>query len=238
MTVSPAMSLKGVSKTYGTNQVLSDITLDIEPGTLTIVTGHNGSGKSTMLNIMSGLTSPDMGEVTVFGATVGSAQASSAIARLLEYPIVASALRARDIPTIMQLDQAEHHRFRLILEAMGTPLDARIGRMSRGTLTRSMVAGAFSQNAKIVLLDEPTVGLDLHAETILHDLIGRAVGAGVAVVVATHHLGLISPKEIDKFVALERGRIEWSGRIDLAPSGDLSGFAFNSFATTGNDDED
>ncbi|WP_416903403.1 ATP-binding cassette domain-containing protein [Micromonospora echinospora] len=169
MTSFPAVDIVGLTKTYGGRNVLDQLSLRVERGSRTVVLGHNGAGKSTLLEIIATLRTPTSGRVTVEGCEtveqarevrrlIGLTPQSDALdplattAEVLEFQRAvlglgrrSAARRTRELLDLFGL--AEHH---------GT----RISRLSGGTRRKVDLAVALVAEPPVVILDEPTTGLD------------------------------------------------------------------------------
>jgi zinc/manganese transport system ATP-binding protein len=201
--------LDQVGVTHGSVSALRDITLDIRPGEVVAVSGANGSGKSTLLGVLAG-TQQHTGTV------------SRADAIRVAYVVQRSAvpeglpLTVHDVVAMGRWSSLGHWRparadDRTIVEeslaALGLGALARrpLRTLSGGQRQRTLVAQGLAQRADVLLLDEPTVGLDAEADELIRDAIERERRRGVAVVHATHDAAVI--REATRVVALVDGRL-------------------------------
>ena len=211
-----------LTKTYpGGVTALDGLDISLEAGTIGLV-GANGAGKSTLFRILLGLTRPDSGTVRVAGIDVGKdpigvrsklgfmpehdclptdQSAADVVATLGEIgglPARAARQRASDILDLVGLDEA---RFR--------PIEG----FSTGMRQRAKLAQALVADPSIVLLDEPTAGLDPAGRHEMLDLVRRLAGFGITVVMATHLLDDVQAT-CDQVVMIDAGRLVASGRTE------------------------
>ena len=207
-----------VSKRYGDTDVLTDVSFDIPPGTVTGLLGPNGSGKSTVMRTMVGLTIPDAGSVTFDGSayrdlplpgrhvgtlldptahhpgrSVDATIASAAI--LMDIPLA----RARDLTASLGLSTVGRRRF---------------GALSLGMKQRVALALALLGQPRYLILDEPMNGLDIDtADWLRRTLIDHARRTGGAVLVSTHLLHELQTFA-DRIVVVSEGVISHTGAVD------------------------
>lgn len=186
--------LTGVAFGYARTPVFSGLTLSIEPGALTAVLGANGSGKSTLLNLLAGVLRPDRGEVRVdVGDTAYAVQRSQASDT---FPMTAAEAvmmgRWRRLGLLRRPDKADH----AIVENWITELGLNelrhrtLGELSGGQRQRVLLAQALAQEAPLLLLDEPTTGLDTASGALVIAHLRRLADTGKTVVAATHDAAL------------------------------------------------
>ena len=211
---------RGLTKTYSGASVraLDGLDISVEPGTIGLV-GANGAGKSTLFRILLGLTRPDAGTVVVDGLDVGAdpvavrsrlgfmpehdclptdQSAADVVATLGEIaglPARAARQRASDVLDLVGLDEA---RFR--------PIEG----FSTGMRQRTKLAQALVADPTLVLLDEPTAGLDPAGRHEMLELVRRLGTFGISVVMATHLLDDVQAT-CDQVVMIDAGRLVAAG---------------------------
>jgi ABC-type multidrug transport system ATPase subunit len=184
------LRIEGVYKRLGGRTVVDGIDLACEPGTICVVTGDNGTGKSTLLRMIAGVLEPDRGLVEIAGASL--ARAPEAARQKLGYvPEAANPpghMTGEELFALVQalkqappLDPAR--RTALGLETIAAE---RIARLSLGQRRRVCLAAALIGNPAVLVLDEPTNGLDRAGVTTLVALLEAERAAGAIIVVATH----------------------------------------------------
>lgn len=203
----PVLSLKDIVLSYGAERVLDSVSLDVYPGEVLGVRGVNGAGKSTLLGIMAGLIAPDSGTRTV------SPELKSRIALVPQEIALYPSLTGRQNLEFW----AEAYGLK------GAPKKARIGYLlkelnlqdkarkrvetySGGMQRRLNMAAALVVTPKLLLLDEPTVGLDTESVSIMLSLITRLRNAGCAVVLVSH-AGDEMKLACDRVLELKDGRL-------------------------------
>lgn len=205
----PAIDLERVSYTYPPGGVgehgveaLRDITMRVEPGTRLGILGPNGGGKSTLIQIMLGMLEPSTGTVRVFGHTPARARRDGLIGYLpqriradLDWPlsveqVVAMPLRARTTG-FAKLDADAHEAIERAIELLQlTDLkNRRVGALSGGQVQRVMIARAISTRPKLLVLDEPMLGVDVAGQQRFASLIDTiSTELGLTTIVVTHDM--------------------------------------------------
>lgn len=219
MSVAPAVEARGIRFGYGGAPVVDGLDLGVDAGQFVVLTGPNGSGKSTLIKLLVGLLSPDRGEVLVLGRpathratqkNVGYAPQSSpgrmvlpvSVAELVEAGVTPSAsLLARPGPE----DRAEIETA-LGSVGLGDLANECVFELSGGQQQRAVIARALVGNKPVLVLDEPTTGIDpAFRPRMVEDLRKRADG-GAAVLVVSH-----DPDDFhdvcDRILFMEEGRL-------------------------------
>ncbi len=219
------IELRGLSVELGGAQVLEDIDLEVAAGTWTSVIGPNGSGKTTLLRAVAGLI-PFSGEVRLDGVATGSI-ARRELAMLVAYvpqdPVFPTEMLVKDYvllgrtPYIHYLETESRHDRAVaasVLEAAGLELfiNRSLGSLSGGEQQRAIVARALAQEAPVLLLDEPTTGMDIGYQQQIFELVDslRARG-GLTVLSAIHDLTLAGQFS-DHLLLIDSGRSCAAGR--------------------------
>jgi ribose transport system ATP-binding protein len=199
-TSGPALSLKGVSKTFGAVQALRDVSIDCLPGEIHALVGENGSGKSTLLGIASGFLAPDRGTVEIDGRPLG--RASPAKARALglgiayqDYSHVLDLTVAENLYlAVPPDDRPPHHELVAwasgLLAPFGIAVDPTATARSLVLAQRQMfeVVKALLTRPRVLLLDEPTTALGPQEVERFHQLVLEHAKADVAIVYVSHRL--------------------------------------------------
>jgi ABC-type Mn2+/Zn2+ transport system ATPase subunit len=196
---------------YGRHVVLSDVSLEIAAGDFVGVVGPNGSGKTTILRSLLGLLPPLSGTVTADRkrrfAYVPQVEELNAFWPLTVREVVALAHRSRHVMGRLSEEQ-ETAIDRAIKRAGIVDLEnSRYDELSGGQRQRTLLAQALSQNPEVLLLDEPTRGLDAKAERDLLDLLSDVnEKEGMAIVLVTHTLA-IPINTTEKILLVHDGRV-------------------------------
>jgi simple sugar transport system ATP-binding protein len=223
--VTPALQLRGVGKSFGSVIALRDITLHVDPGTVTCVLGDNGAGKSTLIKILSGVHQPSEGEFLVNGQVTSFSSPRDALGAGI-------ATVFQDLATVPLMSvwrnfflgnepRVGFGPFKLLdkgkakkvareeLLAMGIDIrdqEQPVGTLSGGERQAVAIARAVYFGAKVLILDEPTSALGVRQSGVVLKYILNARAKGVAVVFITHnphHAHLVG----DRFYLLNRGRM-------------------------------
>ena len=216
----PALAISGVSHLYGRRKALDDVTFAIAPASFTVLLGLNGAGKTTLFSLITRLFATRRGAIRIFGHDVGVEPGA--------------ALRVLGVvfqPRTLDLDLSvmQNLMFHAALHGIGAPeargrahavldeieLSARAGdkvrELSGGQVRRVEIARALLHRPRLLVLDEPTVGLDINARAAMLARVRGLAAAGVAVLWATHLVDEIA--EGDDVVILHEGRVLAHGPV-------------------------
>jgi ABC-type sugar transport system ATPase subunit len=202
--MSDLIALSGISKSFGPVKVLKDVGFDVKPGEVHALLGENGAGKSTLIKIMAGVISADSGEMKVNGQAVRFASPREAAAHgiatvyqeLLLFPelTVAENIYLGHAPKtrLGTLDwPAMRAGARALLDSLDSPdldVDVLVGKLSVANRQRVEIAKALSQDAKLVIMDEPTAALaDADAKRLMA-VVKMLRDRGVGIVYVSHRL--------------------------------------------------
>jgi zinc transport system ATP-binding protein len=220
----PFVELEGVGVSYGEVRVLDGINLTVEPGDFLGIIGPNGSGKTTLLRVMLGLLEPQEGSVRLFGQPpsafrewrrLGYVPQRAALDPSLPvtvWEVVASGLVA-SLGLLQRIGRAQRARVTDALARVGMEAHARarIGALSTGQQQRVLIARALVSDPELIILDEPTGGVDPEAQTsfyaMLHHLNRERE---VTLVLVSHDIGVVA-KQVTKLACLNR-RLIFHGR--------------------------
>ena len=233
-----ALEVDRVSHRYGLRVALDDVSLTVRQSSFTVLLGLNGAGKSTLFSLITRLYAIRSGHIRIFGHDV----ASEPGAALSQLGVVFQS-RALDIDISVRQNLMYHAALhgigsRRANELIAQVLDRvamtdrsldRVGNLSIGQMRRIEIARALLHQPRLLLLDEPTVGLDIKARAdILDHVRVLSSGQGIGVLWATHLID--EAKAGDDVVVLHKGRVLAHGALDdivgQAGAGDLGG-AFN-----------
>jgi ABC-2 type transport system ATP-binding protein len=190
-----AIDVKGLNKSFGDKRVVKDLTIQVEQGRITGFLGPNGSGKTTTLRMICGLLTPDSGSGTCLGLDI--LKDARAIKRQTGY--MTQKFSLYDDLTIEEnllftarvydLDD-RRNRVRGALDQLGLTnrRNQAAGTLSGGWKQRLALAACVLHDPKLLLLDEPTAGVDPKARRAFWDEIHRLAGEGMTVMVSTHYM--------------------------------------------------
>ncbi len=191
---------KDLGKRYGRRRVLSRVSFGVEAGEVYALAGPNGSGKTTIIRLVTGLAFPSEGEVRLLGENVHEAgwRARRSLGAVVEapaafYPHLTGRQNLERMAWMSGLSGATA-RIREVLARLEllAVADQRVGSYSLGQRQRLGIAAAILARPRVLVLDEPTSGLDPDGIQKVHELLAGEASQGVAVLVSTHHLREIS----------------------------------------------
>ena len=185
------LEVKKVSKAYEKNEVLKEVTFAVKEGEITALVGPNGSGKTTLVRAVTGLVGFDSGEVTILGAKAGSDNARSVSSVSLDNPVLYDDISALEhLEFSARINGLENWEIRakelLVLFGLLERQDDLPSSFSRGLRQKVALSMALIRPHKLLILDEPFVGLDQKGKTALILQIKEEAKSGVEVLVATH----------------------------------------------------
>ncbi|MCM6773497.1 zinc ABC transporter ATP-binding protein AztA [Nocardia sp. CDC159] len=187
---SPAVRIDSLSAGYRSGLVLRDITATIPAARVTAVVGPNGSGKSTLLGVIAGVLAPRTGTIHRTGAhRPALVPQHSAIPATLPITVRDTVAMGRWAHRgLRRLDRADRETVRDCMSRLGILELAhrRLTDLSGGQRQRALLAQALAQQSDLLLLDEPTTGLDNEARQAISDIVRAQSAAGVTVVHVTH----------------------------------------------------
>lgn len=200
------IEIRDVSYNYGYGDVLKDVSFPINSGDFLAIIGPNGSGKTTLIKIILGLLRPKRGEVRIMGKTVEEFKDWKKIGYVPQkathidslFPVSAKEVVAMGILSsrrIPRYSRDEDGRISRALQQVGMEeyKNRRIGNLSAGQQQRVFIARALADRPKILILDEPTTGVDAHTQGRFYDMLHKLSGEeGITIVLVTHEVGIIN----------------------------------------------
>jgi lipooligosaccharide transport system ATP-binding protein len=223
----PAVSARGVAKRFGERVAVDGIDFDVEPGICFGFLGPNGAGKTTTMKMIYGLATVDAGELTVLGLDAGTErrQIKSRLGVVPQETNLDGDLTVRE--NLLQqaryfgIDSGEAAgRAAELLEfsLLSDRGDERIHGLSGGMKRRLLISRALMGNPELVVLDEPTTGLDPQARLAVWNALDRLRRRGVTLLITTHYMEE-AERLCDRLVIMDEGRIVSEGRpADLVRS--------------------
>jgi branched-chain amino acid transport system ATP-binding protein len=212
-TTEPLLKVRDVSRRFGGVFALRGVSLDVPPAKVVGLLGANGSGKTTMLNVISGAHSPTSGEIEYRGKRIEGkapdAVASLGIARTFQQAMTFPGITVRENLRVVTRDRA---RIEDVSERFGLTkyLDMLAGSLSHGTQRLLGVALALLTSPALLLLDEPAAGLARADADMLAQLLAALRDDGLAMVVVDHDMAFILPLS-DRVVVLNAGELLFTG---------------------------
>jgi ABC-2 type transport system ATP-binding protein len=201
-------SLDHVTRRFGAVTALDDVSLAIESGSIVGLLGPNGAGKSTLLSLLQGLRAPDAGTVTLFGGSPRDARTRIRLGCTPQETALPDPLRVAEVVDFVGAHFPDRVPTASLASRFGfeSLLRRQVGSLSGGQKRRLSVALAFVGRPQLVLLDEPTTGLDVDARRTLWDALRREHAAGTTVVVTSHYLEEIEALA-ERVVVIDGGRV-------------------------------
>jgi len=212
MPVDSIIDIQSIGKNYGEQSVLSDISLSLEQGDSLALLGHNGAGKTTLIKLMLGLIRPDSGRVSVLGADPSDGRSVSVRCRLGYLPeniaFYSSMTGHETLAFYSRLKRQPVNRCLGLLHQVGLSEDGnkRVGAYSKGMRQRLGLAQALIGRPEVLLLDEPTTGLDPVLRQHFYEILTELEAAGVCVVLSSHALTELEAHST-RIAILRRGRL-------------------------------
>lgn len=190
-----AVRASGLRKSYGNFLAVKDLTLDVRQGDVYGLLGPNGAGKTTFLRMLFGLIRPDEGQLELFGRSVAAdpVKALEGVAGFIETPRFYGYLSGRtNLEILAKLDQNKVGKARiqevLDLVDLGDRGDDKAGNYSYGMRQRLGVAASLLRDPKLLVVDEPTNGLDPAGMRDMRALIKRLASTGLTVLLSSHNM--------------------------------------------------
>src|SRR5512133_1321820 len=224
------IEFKDVSFRYGTDPVLQHVSFTVSAGDYIGVIGPNGGGKTTLLNLMLGLLKPESGEIRVFGRKIHALRSERA--RIGYVPQRLSQLDANFPGTVEEIvgsgrtalngffhsftahDRAAVERAMKIAD-VAKFRDKLIGSLSGGERQRVMIARSLSGDPKVLILDEPTTGVDIGAQEQFYHFLGELNHAhGHTIIFVSHDIDIIA-NEVHSLLLLNKKIISYGAAKDL-----------------------
>src|SRR5205807_2261603 len=208
---------------YGAKTAVDRLSLSIQAGELFAFLGPNGAGKTTTIKLMCGLLFPTEGTVKVggFDLVKEGDKARQLISYVPDQPYLYEKLTGREflqfISDMYGMERAYgQERIEAMIELfeLGDFVDDLTERFSHGMRQRTVFAAAMLHEPRVLVVDEPTVGLDPHGVRLLKDLLRREVDHGMTVFLSTHSLD-IAQQLADRIGIVEHGRLVICGTLDM-----------------------
>jgi ABC-2 type transport system ATP-binding protein len=211
----PAVTARALRKTYGTIEAVAGVDVTVAAGDVYGYLGPNGAGKTTSLRMMLGLVRPTSGEVRLFGRdpVLDPVAALAGVAGFVEEPTFYPYLSGRaNLELLAALDGNGGERVGEVLELVeltGRAHD-RVRAYSHGMRQRLGLAAALLRRPQLLVLDEPTTGLDPAGMRDMRALVRRLAGEGITVLLSSHLMGEVEAL-CNRVAILRDGRIRYEG---------------------------
>lgn len=208
------IQVKNVTKKYGSFKAIDDISFEVQDGEVVGFLGPNGAGKSTTMNMITGYIDPTQGQIIVNGIDVGKRprKAKKQIGYMPESVPLYQELTVKEfVKDMAELKLVKHKELKAevdkVIEEVGLKEveNKLIRNLSRGYKQRVGIAGALVGNPDVIILDEPTVGLDPKQITEIRDLI-KKLGKNHTVILSSHILSEVS-QICERVIIINKGKI-------------------------------
>ena len=211
----PAVRVRGLRKTFGPVVAVDSLALTVAPGEVVAFLGPNGAGKSTTLDVVLGFTRPDAGTAAVLGVAPREAVRAGRVGAVLQADGLNPSFTVRqtlDIIASLQLriPDIESVIAQTRLEGL---LRRKISQCSGGEIQRVRLALALLAQPELLVLDEPTTGMDPTARAAFWEMMRRETAQGRAILFATHYLQEAADVA-DRIIIIDRGRLVAEGSVD------------------------
>jgi ABC-2 type transport system ATP-binding protein len=204
--------LTKISKSFGQVQAVRDVNLSIDQGEIVALLGPNGAGKTTTIDMILGLTKPDKGTVTLFGATPAKAVLAGEVGGMLQTGTPVQYLNVRELITMVASLYPHPLSVDEVLKLTGTTDIAKRAttKLSGGQTQRVRFAVALVADPDLLVLDEPTAAIDVEGRRDFWNIMRSVAASGKTVIFATHYLEE-ADSYADRIVLMARGRIVADG---------------------------
>jgi len=211
------VSVTAVDKNYRKVRALRDVSFDLVPGRLSALVGHNGAGKTTLIKLMLGLIHPDRGAIRVLGQdpAAGEFSARRLLGYLPENVGFNAALTGREtLAFYARLKRIKAPSAWGLLDRVGLTeaADRRVGTYSKGMRQRLGLAQALLGQPRVLLLDEPTTGLDPALRQTFYEILTELRDAGATVLISSHALNELEDRA-EHVLIMNRGLLVAQGTL-------------------------
>lgn len=216
------ISLQGVTKTFGRKVAVNGLSLEVAPGEFFALLGPNGAGKTTTIKLIAGLLRPTAGRILVCGLDVQerTIEAKRLMGYVPDQPFLYDRLSGLEflnfVADLYGVDGAERRREmdRLVdLFSMGEYIRELVESYSHGMRQRVVLAATLLHRPKVILVDEPLVGLDPHTTRLVKEIFRRQARSGTSIFMSTHILS-VAEDFADRIGIMREGRIAALGGME------------------------
>jgi ABC-2 type transport system ATP-binding protein len=210
----PCLEIKNISASYGKFEALKDINITLNAGTITGLIGPNGAGKTSLVNAICGQITPRSGEIIIQGERLTAHSTRSHRIGLVPqdialYPFLTARENLEAFAQYLSLPKAKQSdaiNSALSDVELSDKADMRISHMSGGMKRRINVAAAIMHSPALLILDEPTAGVDTPARDAIHSLLKKLAASGMTIILVTHELDEVE-HYCDHVLFLAAGRV-------------------------------
>ncbi|MBB1194952.1 ABC transporter ATP-binding protein [Flavobacterium sp. SOK18b] len=210
------LTIQNLNKRYGAVQALKDVSFDIQKGNVYGILGPNGSGKSTTLGIVLNVVNKTSGSYSWFGGTIQTHDALKKVGAIIERPNFYPYMTAKEnLELVCQIKGINYAKVSEKLELVGLTdrQNSKFRTFSLGMKQRLAIASALLNDPEILILDEPTNGLDPQGIHQIRDIIKIIAAQGTTILLASHLLDEVE-KVCTHVLVLQKGKILYTGLVD------------------------
>ena len=209
------LTIKNLHKRYGRVHAVNNVSLEIQKGNVYGILGPNGSGKSTTLGIVLNVVNKTSGDYSWFGGTIETHEALKKVGAIIERPNFYPYMTAKEnLELVCKIKGIGFEKVREKLEVVGLMerQDSKFRTFSLGMKQRLAIASALLNDPEILILDEPTNGLDPQGIHQIRDIIRQIASTGTTILLASHLLDEVE-KVCSHVLVLRKGEILYSGTV-------------------------
>jgi ABC-2 type transport system ATP-binding protein len=210
------LTIENLHKRYGRIQALKNVSFEIQKGHVYGILGPNGSGKSTTLGIVLNVVNRTSGNYSWFGGKVETHEALKKVGAIIErpnfYPYMTAEENLKLVCKIKSINYSKINE-KLDLVGLSERKDSKFSTFSLGMKQRLAIASALLNDPEILILDEPTNGLDPQGIHQIRDIIRKIASQGTTILLASHLLDEVE-KVCSHVIVLRKGEILYSGSVD------------------------
>ena len=210
------LTIQNLNKRYGSVQALKNVSLEIKKGNVYGILGPNGSGKSTTLGIVLNVVNKTSGEYSWFGGNLQTHEALKKVGAIIERPNFYPYMTAQEnLKLVCKIKNINYSKIPEKLELVGLNdrKDSKFSTFSLGMKQRLAIASALLNDPEILILDEPTNGLDPQGIHQIRDIIKQIAAKGTTILLASHLLDEVE-KVCSHVLVLRKGQVLYSGSVD------------------------
>jgi ABC-2 type transport system ATP-binding protein len=210
------LSIKNLHKKYNSVHAVNNVSLDIQKGNVYGILGPNGSGKSTTLGIVLNVVNKTSGDYSWFGGTMQTHEALKKVGAIIERPNFYPYMTAREnLELVCKIKNIDYTKVQEKLELVGLleRENSKFSTFSLGMKQRLAIASALLNDPEILILDEPTNGLDPQGIHQIRDIIKLIASQGTTILLASHLLDEVE-KVCTHVLVLQKGKILYSGTVN------------------------
>ena len=210
------LTISNLTKHYGSLKAVSDLSFEIKKGSVYGILGPNGSGKSTTLGIVLNVVNKTSGSFSWFSGALDTHQALKKVGAIIERPNFYPYMTAQEnLELVCKIKDIPYEKVTEKLETVGLldRKDSKFKTFSLGMKQRLAIASAILNDPEILILDEPTNGLDPQGIRQIRDIIKQIAAQGTTILLASHLLDEVE-KVCSHVVVLQKGKMLYAGSVD------------------------